>query len=228
MCWLTKAWPSTTRVTVFFRSAPTASSGRVDRQFRHGAGSVAARAPQNDGPESADARDGIVDAARDGALADEERVGHAGQPVEGILLVVSDGLAGAVGAGHHQHVGRAGGEEQMVQRRVGQHYAEFVVVGSDARQLDLRLGASTIGRATDVSRSPLPATVSTIKSRARRRPSPSPRMVSPCDTFARAAHSPPRHCGHRRPGDIHRALSPRRSSLRAEARTVRRIASSSP
>ena len=28
MCWLTNAWPSTTSVTVFLRSAPSASTGR--------------------------------------------------------------------------------------------------------------------------------------------------------------------------------------------------------
>ena len=62
------------------------------------------------------------------------------QPVECVLLVVGDGLAGAVGAGHHQHLGRAGSEQQMMQRRVGKHDAELVVVGSDARQLDLGFG----------------------------------------------------------------------------------------
>src|SRR5580693_1031339 len=39
---------------------------QVDRQFRNGSRGIAARAPQDDGPESADAGDGIVDAARDG------------------------------------------------------------------------------------------------------------------------------------------------------------------
>ena len=45
---------------------------------------------------------------------------------------IGDRLAGTVRAGHHQHFGSARGEQQMVQRRVGQHDAEFVVVGRDS------------------------------------------------------------------------------------------------
>ena len=108
-------------------------SGQRGNRFR----CVAARAPQNDGTEGSRARDGIVDAPRDGALTDEKRIGHAGQAVEGVPIVIGDRLAGAVGAGHHQNFGRARREQQMVQRCVGQHHAELVIVGSDAGQLNL-------------------------------------------------------------------------------------------
>ena len=63
---------------------------------------------------------------------------------------IRDRLARTVRAGHDQHRRRAGGEQQMMQRRIRQHDAELVVVRRDFRQLDFRAGASTIGRAADV------------------------------------------------------------------------------
>ena len=135
MCWLTNAWPSTTSVTVFFRSAPTAKNGTVDRQSRDGAGRVAAGAAQDDRAEGAGATHRIVHAPRDGPLPDQEGVGDAGEPLERVLVFVSDRLAGAVGAGHHQHFRSARGKQQMMQRRVGQHHAEFVVVRRDSRRV---------------------------------------------------------------------------------------------
>ncbi len=75
MCWLTNAWPSTTRVIVFFRSAPSARIGRSSRDRRDGAGRIAARTAQNRGPENSGARHRIVHAPGDRALANQERVG---------------------------------------------------------------------------------------------------------------------------------------------------------
>ena len=67
MCWLTKAWPSTTSVIVFFRSAPSARIGRsVGR--RDCARELAAGAAQHYGTESAGACDGIVHPSGDRTL----------------------------------------------------------------------------------------------------------------------------------------------------------------
>ena len=71
MCWLTNAWPSTTSVTVFLRSAPSASTaGR--RHRGHGAGRIAAGAPQDHGAQRPEPHDGVVDPAGDRPLAHEE------------------------------------------------------------------------------------------------------------------------------------------------------------
>ena len=133
MCWLTKAWPSTTRVIVFFRSAPSARIGRCVGKACHRAGSVAAGAAQNRlGPNAptrttesstrrAMGRSPIRNAS---AMPDE--------PLQRVFIFVSDRLARAVGAGHDQHFGSAGSKEQMVQRSVGQHHAQFVVVRGDS------------------------------------------------------------------------------------------------
>ncbi len=87
MCWLTKAWPSTTSVMVFFRSAPTARIGRSTGRRRDGAGSIAADAAQNHGAKGAGTCHGIVHATRDGALADEKCVGNAAESVERIFVL---------------------------------------------------------------------------------------------------------------------------------------------
>ncbi len=80
MCWLMNAWPSTTSVTLFLRSAPSASTGRVDRQRRHRARRVAPGAPQDRRPERTDPHHRVVHPPRDRTLADEEGVGEARQP----------------------------------------------------------------------------------------------------------------------------------------------------
>ena len=48
---------------------------------------------------------------------------------------IGNRLARAIRAGHHQHLRRAGGEQQVMQRRVGQHHAEIVVVGRHVGQV---------------------------------------------------------------------------------------------
>ncbi len=137
MCWLTKAWPSTTSVTVFFRCAHCKNRA-TDRQGGDGSRSIAARAPQDYGTESSLASYGIVDAARDGSFANQKRIGHPRQALEGVSLGVGNRLARAVGAGHDEDFRRAGGEKQMVQGRVWQHHAELVVIGRNTGQLQLR------------------------------------------------------------------------------------------
>src|SRR5208282_6424389 len=83
-----------------------------------GAGRIAPRTAQNGGSENAGARHRIVHAPGDGSLAYQESVGDSTQPVEGVGVNVGDWLAGAIRAGHDQNIGRAGFEEQMVERRV--------------------------------------------------------------------------------------------------------------
>ncbi len=88
---------------------------------------ITACAAQDHGTETSGAGDGIVDAACDGTFADQERVGDSRKALDGLFVAVGDRLAGAIRAGHHQDFGRAGGEKQVVKRRVGEHYAEVVV-----------------------------------------------------------------------------------------------------
>ena len=127
MCWLTKACPSTTSVIVFFKSAPSARIGRSVGSVGDGSRSIAARAPQNRRAESASARDRIIHTPRDRPLADQESVGDSGKLLQRVVVLISDGFARTIRAGHHQNFGGAGRKEQVMQRSVWQHHAEFVV-----------------------------------------------------------------------------------------------------
>ena len=63
------------------------------RQHSHRAGRVTASASQHGGSESPGADDRVIHSPRDGALADQERVGDAGKPVERFEVVHRDGFA---------------------------------------------------------------------------------------------------------------------------------------
>ena len=86
----------------------------LDGQIAHRAGSVSARTAQNHRTEYAGARNGVVHAARDRALANQKCIGNSGEPLQCIRIFICDRFAGAVGAGHHQIIRSAGGKEQMM------------------------------------------------------------------------------------------------------------------
>ena len=138
MCWLTKAWPSTTRVIVFFRSAPRARIGRFVGKVATAPGAYPRARRRIAGPKRADARDGIVHAARDGPFADQKTVRDTGELLQRVVVFIGDGLAGAIRAGHDQNLGGAGGKQQMMQRRVGQHHAKLIIFRRDSGQFDFR------------------------------------------------------------------------------------------
>ena len=188
MCWLTNACPSTTSVIVFLRSAPSARIGPASRQGRDGAGRVAAGPPQDHRP--ADGPRGRPSRPRGGRWAGSPTSNASAMPpsvLDRVLVAVRDRLARAVGAGHHERVGRAGREEQMVQRRVGQHHAEFAGCRARRRAACQRPRASTIGRADEVEQR---LGLGREIDQPRARPpglAPSARMASPCGTSARAS-----------------------------------------
>ena len=143
MCWLMNAWPSTTSVTLFLRSAPRASTGGR-WQRRHSAGRVAARAAQDRRAGRTDADDRIVDPARDRTLADRGRRRRVPTSRStGVVVLVGERLARPVGAGHDEQRRRAAREQQVMQRRVRQHDAELAVVG---RHVEQRLARPAPGR----------------------------------------------------------------------------------
>ena len=111
-------------------------NGTFDGKSGHGAGSIAAGPAENGGAECAGSDDGIVNAARNGTFADQKCVRDSGETLDRVVIFVRDRLAGAIGAGHHQHFRRTRRKEQVMQRRVGQHHAEFAVVGSDSGKFD--------------------------------------------------------------------------------------------
>ena len=128
---------------------------RLDRQ-REARGHEAARAPhdQRAGTAAADrAQRPSRRSGLDRAVVEEEEVGDPAEPLERVVVAVGDRLVGDVAARHHQrHAGV--GEQQHVQRRVGEHHAE---VGRDgatdgATGAAGRRRATTIGRSRPVSR----------------------------------------------------------------------------
>ncbi len=90
--------------------------------FRH----VAARPPDQHRAATDGAGHGVVGPDVDGPVVGEERVGDTAQPVKRVLVAVGDRLVGDVSAGQHQRAADRG-EQQVVQRRVGQHDAELPV-----------------------------------------------------------------------------------------------------
>ncbi len=147
MYWLMNAWLSTTSVMVFLRSAPTARTGRSAGIVATAPGAYP-RARRKSSARADPRGHRVVDAACDWALADEKDIGDAREPVEGVVVLVRDGLARPIGAGHDQQRRRAGREQQVMQRRVGQHHAVVAVVRCHVRQC-LRAGARTMGRAAE-------------------------------------------------------------------------------
>ena len=59
-----------------------------------------------------------LDPPRNGTFAYQKRVSHAGQPIEGIRFVISNRFAGTISARHHQNLGSASREQQVLQRDV--------------------------------------------------------------------------------------------------------------
>ena len=138
MCWLTNAWPSTTSVMVFFRSAPSASTGRSQGSVATAAGSIAACAPQNDRAETLRREQRNRPPGGRWAAPNQECVRNAGKTLQRVFILIGDRLARAVGAGHDQSFRSAGREEQVMQGRVGEHHAQFVVVRGHPDQFHFR------------------------------------------------------------------------------------------
>ena len=105
------------------------------RQRRHCPGSIAARPPQNDRTESAIANHGIVHPARDRPLPDQECVRDAGETLQRIFVFVGDRFTRSVGAGHDHSRRRARRKQQVMQRSVGKHHSQFVVLRRHSGQL---------------------------------------------------------------------------------------------
>ena len=68
--------------------------------------------------------------ADDGAVVDQEEVGNAAQAFEGFVLVGADRLVAEVAAGGDDGESE-GGQEQVMQRGVGEHYTEVGVGRSE-------------------------------------------------------------------------------------------------
>ena len=190
MCWLTNAWPSTTRVTVFFRSAPSARMDAASAA-RDGGGRVAARAPQNGRTEDSQrARRNRPPAAR-WAARPSEMHRRCQRGVQGVVVfdrrwVRSSDWRWSSPASPERRRRTAGDAAACTaaSRRVRGCRAH--VPGSSTSCA----GASTMGRAGDAKQaSASAAESSTIASRRRRDPSPSPRTAFPCDISARAVRA---------------------------------------
>ncbi len=117
-----------------FQICAGGEDGAARGQNGGGAGGITARAPQNDGAEGAGASHRIVDPARDGTLADQERVGKAGEPLARFIVAVSDRLTRSIGAGDDENLGRAAVEQQMMQWGVGKHDSKLVTLGGNVRE----------------------------------------------------------------------------------------------
>ena len=122
----------------------------------------AARAAQDE--RAADDR--VVGARRDRAVVDEEGVGDAAEPLARVVVGERDRLVGHVPARQHERHARVH-EQEVVQRRVGQHHAELAQARGDGVRDGApgARGAITIGRSRPASRAAAAAS-STTSARA--------------------------------------------------------------
>ena len=156
---------------VLFSSAPTASTVAAggERQ-RHRLGRVAPGAAQHLGPGcGVGAHDRVVAADVDRPVVGEQPVDQRAEPGDGVVVVVGDRLVAEVAARHHERPADAG-QQQVVQRGVGQHQAELGQAGRDA------VGHRRAGRGAAPARSVAAATSSTRRHRASRSHSASRRV----------------------------------------------------
>ncbi len=117
---------------MLFSSAPQPSTGRrrrprqprAARARTRGTGASAVGRPRTTRTTESSTR--VVDRP----VVPEDRVGDAGQPGGGVVVVVRDRLVGDVAAGEHERPAERGGE-QVVQRRVRQHHADVAVARRD-------------------------------------------------------------------------------------------------
>ena len=102
-------------------------------------------------------------------LSDE--VGDRRQPLERVVVLVGDRLVGDVAAGHHQRLADVG-QQQVMQRAVGEHHAELGRARRHRRAPRARRGgggrARSAGRARPAARSP-PARARRARARPRGR-----------------------------------------------------------
>ena len=78
-----------------------------------------------------DADDGIIYVPHDGPVMNQEQVGDAAQPFQGFALINADRLVAQVAARGHDGK-RKFGQQQMMERGIGQQGAEVRIAGSDA------------------------------------------------------------------------------------------------
>ncbi len=202
MCWLTNAWPSTTSVTVFFRSAPTARIGRCDRQTwprrrAHSRGSGAespVRTHRRAPPNHPLAAQWVF---RRSETRPPFPTGVAARPhLHTRSARWNDWRWSSPGPPARPH--RKAGE---CKRRVGEHHAQFAIAG----RLDARESHS--GRRDHDWPRRRKQQFLCLGSKARRAPvppqcsAPSLQTASPCDISGCA--KPPRlgHFARRTPGD---------------------------
>ena len=120
------AWRPLVRQKVFFNSPPQASSSGTSRPRSRVCGRISARPAQHALAAFEGAHHRIVRAHVDIAIVRQEPVGHAREPLERFRVRHHDGFFAQVAAGHHQRIVRRAREQQVVQRRIGQHHAEGV------------------------------------------------------------------------------------------------------
>ncbi len=150
---------------------------------RDGQGCVPARAADRHGPPGRQPReDRVLDRDGDVAVVDEEQVRDAGEALERVDLPGAQRLPASVARGHDEHRRRPRrpvrpfGEEEVVQRGVGQQDAELAEAGGgrarghgDETGASGRTGSSTIGRAGEVSTAAAPPTSTHRRAVARSR-----------------------------------------------------------
>ena len=218
------------RQNVFFSCAPQASTGRAHRRARAaiGRGHVPARAAQQH--RRARRPPGATESSQRVTIARSwvrKRSAMSRSLPSASRVLEDDRLVGEVARGHHQRPVDLG-EQQVVERRVGEHQADQRIVRRDLRRhrppeppprparwaapADSSSGASSRRRGWPASAPP--------RGRA-----PSPRTASRRGASARGGAAPPRTRWRRRRGGTRRGPSPRRSSARAAPRPPRRIGS---
>ena len=102
------------------REHGAAGDERQPQRFR----SESARPPQRAHPATCGTDHGIVATDVNGAIVREDPVDERRQPRGGVVVLVGDRLVAGVAARHHERAADPG-EDEVVERAVGQHHAQL-------------------------------------------------------------------------------------------------------
>ena len=205
------ASPPDARQKAFLTRAPQASTGRgKGRAHRHRGGHEAACPAHDERAPQDHTRHRVVGARLDFPVVYQEQVGDAGQAPERVVVPVGDGLLGEVAGGHDERAsGR--GEEQVVERGVGEEQPHGGGVGGDLRRKRRTLPAAHQHHRPLRGGEERTLGAGEVAPPGRPRPgrAPSRRAASPPAAFVPGASAPRPARWRRRPGDTRRCPSPR-------------------
>jgi hypothetical protein len=112
--------------------------GMRERNARGDVRRISTRAAKHLRTERTRANHRVFDTACDAALPYQPCIGNPRESMLRVVVFIRDGIARAVTTRHHQSVRCTAGEQQVVDRSVGEHHAQLGTVRRHVRELEAR------------------------------------------------------------------------------------------